>query len=313
MYPPFGPDLISIGPLHIRWYAVCILTGAVVAAWFGAWRAARAGHNPEHAWNFMSLGLVAAIIAARLWYVFFEWNDRFAPRWVSFTSNPGANWQDFIFIINPATGGIAIQGGLMGAMLSSYWYARRHALPFGIWANFAAPCIPIGQVFGRWGNFFNQEAYGRPTGLPWGLHLTSRGCPTTDPNCHRVGQFRDLVQYPDATRFHPTFLYEALWNVGVIAGLLWIERQFRRWVLPGDLMLLYFMLYSVGRFWVEGFRVDSLCTGGIGGECQGQLRTAQVTAIGTFLVCGTILIYRHWRNSGTARPMERVEQPATQA
>lgn len=307
MHPPTGPLLFDqlFGFITIRWYAVWILTGAVVAAWFGARRAAAHGRNPEHAWNLLAVGLVAAIITARAWYVVFEWRERFQPSWEAFTQAPTTNWRDFVNIINPATGGIAIQGALVGALLSGYWYTRRHKLQFGEWADYAAPCIPIGQAFGRWGNFWNQEAYGRPTTLPWGLRLTEQGCPPDAPNCHRLPPYDDLTRFPEATRFHPTFLYESLWSIGVIGAILLIERRFKRWLMPGDLMLSYGILYSLGRFWIEGLRVDSLCTGGIGGECVGgQLRTAQVVSVLTILGCALVLAYRHRRrNTNTQRPI----------
>lgn len=307
MHPPTGPNLIEslLGFITVRWYAVWILGGALVAAWFGARRVAAHGRDPEHAWNLLSIGLVTAIIGARSWYVLFEWPTRFQPLWEHFRENPGANWRDLLAIINPATGGIAIQGALVGALVGGYWYTRRHKLNFAEWADYAAPCIPIGQVFGRWGNFWNQEAYGRPTTLPWGLQLTGQGCPADAPHCHRLQPYDNLDRYPETTRFHPTFLYESLWNVGVIAMLLWLERRFQRWLLPGDLMLSYFILYSVGRFWVEGLRVDSLCTGGLGGECVGgQLRTAQVVSVVTILACGAILAYRH-RRRRSEPPLEQ--------
>lgn len=187
----------------------------------------------------------------------------------------------------------------MAALLGSIWYVRRHKLDYAEWASYAAPCIPIGQAFGRWGNFWNQEAYGRPTTLPWGLHLTDQGCEGLT-NCHRLPPYNDLATYPDTTRFHPTFLYKSLWSMGVLVALLVIERRLRHWLRAGDLMLLYGILYSAGRFWIEGLRVNSLCTGGVGGECiGGQLRTAQIVSIVTIVVCGAVLAYRH---RGAARP-----------
>jgi phosphatidylglycerol:prolipoprotein diacylglycerol transferase len=289
------------GLITIRWYAVCILGGAILAAWFGARRARLRGLDPEHVWNMLAAGLILGIAFARAWYVIFEWRDRFQPHWERLIAAPGANWGDLLFIVNPATGGIAIQGALMGALLAGYWYTRRYRLHFATWADIAAPCFPIGQALGRWGNFSNQEAYGRPTTLPWGLHLTAQGCPPDAPDCHRLPPYDDLQHYPETTRFHPTFLYEALWSVGVLLAVLWIERRWRDRLLPGDLLLWYGILYSIGRFWVEGMRVDSLCTGGIGGSCEGQLRTAQVLSVVTIVVFGAIMAFRHRRRAATAQ------------
>lgn len=280
MYPPDDPYLIYqlFGLITIRWYAVCILGGALLAAWFGARRAERRGYNPEHAWNLLAFGLITAIAFARAWYVFFEW--------------PRFRGQPLLYIINPATGGIAIHGGILGAALATLVYTRLNRLSFLEWADLGAPCLSIGQAIGRWGNFFNQEAYGRPTTLPWGLRIDAE---------RRLPPF-DRAPYGPETRFHPTFLYESLWNVGVLIALLVVERRFRRQLLAGDVILLYGIFYSLGRFWVEGLRTDSLCTNGVGGSCSGALRTAQVVSLVAIAVCAALIAIRHLRR-GSAREM----------
>jgi phosphatidylglycerol:prolipoprotein diacylglycerol transferase len=273
MYPPDDPFVVNqlFGFITIRWYAVCILGGAVLAAWFGARRVERRGYNPEHAWNLLAVGLITAIAFARAWYVFFEW--------------PRFSGQPLLYIINPATGGIAIHGGILGAVVATFVYTRLNRLNFLEWADFGAPCMVIGQAIGRWGNFFNQEAYGRPTTLPWGLRIDQPLAP-----------YNQAPYGPD-TRFHPTFLYESLWNVGVLIALLLIEQRFRRRLLAGDIVLLYGIFYSLGRFWIEGLRTDSLCTNGVGGACTGALRTAQVVSLVAILACAAILAARHLRRN----------------
>jgi phosphatidylglycerol---prolipoprotein diacylglyceryl transferase len=273
VYPPDDPFLVFqlFGILTIRWYAVCILGGALLAAWFGARRAAARGYNPEHAWNLLALGLVTAIIFARAWYVIFEW-----PRFRD---------QSLLFIINPGTGGIAIHGAILGAVIGAWLYTRFNNLRFLEWIDLGAPCMAIGQAIGRWGNFFNQEAYGRPTTLPWGLRI--------DPE-HRIEPYNQ-APYTGATLFHPTFLYESLWNVGVLIVVLVLERRFRRQLRPGDVFLMYGIAYSLGRIWIEGLRTDSLCASGIGGSCDGSLRTAQVVSLAVIVVFGAILAFRHLR------------------
>jgi phosphatidylglycerol---prolipoprotein diacylglyceryl transferase len=284
MHPPDDPFLIQelFGLFSVRWYAVCILGGALLAAWFGARRAAARGHDPEHAWNLLALGLVTSIACARAWYVAFEWQ-----RFSSMETAGTLRW--FIFdVINPATGGIAIQGAILGAVLGAFIYTRWNGLDFLRWIDFGAPCMSIGQAIGRWGNFFNQEAYGRPmaTPQPWGLRIDQE---------FRVGEF-PASQYPvETTRFHPTFLYESLWNLGVLIALLGIERRFHGWLRKGDLFLCYGIIYSIGRFFIEGLRTDSLCLSGVGGSCAGSLRTAQVTALATIAIFGLILLLRHLR------------------
>ncbi len=275
MYPPDDPYVIYhlFGFLTIRWYAVCILGGALLAAWFGARRAAHRGYNPDHAWNLLALGLVTAIVFARAWYVFFEW--------------PKFRGTSILYIINPATGGIAIHGAIVGAVFGAWIYTRLNNLRFLEWLDLGAPCMAIGQAIGRWGNFFNQEAYGRPATLPWGLRI--------DPE-HRISPFNQ-TPYNEATRFHPTFLYESLWNTGVLIALLLVERRFRRQLLHGDVFLLYGIFYSLGRIWIEGLRTDSLCASGIGGSCDGSLRTAQVVSIVVIVAFSAILAIRHVRRS----------------
>ncbi|MDQ5853306.1 MAG: prolipoprotein diacylglyceryl transferase [Chloroflexota bacterium] len=283
MYPPDDPYLVYrlFGFLTIRWYAVMILGGAMLAAWFGARRVGRRGYDPEHAWNLLALGLITAIIFARAWYVFFEW--------------PNFRGKPLLYIINPGTGGIAIHGAILGAVLGAFLYTRFQKLRFLEWLDLGAPCMAIGQAIGRWGNFFNQEAYGRPTTLPWGLRIDRE---------HRVGPYQDLETYGEATRFHPTFLYESIWNAGVVAALLLIERRFRRRLLDGDLFLIYGILYSLGRLWIEGLRTDSLCSNGIGGSCAGAFRTAQVVSLAVIVGFSVILAIRHARRTLSTSPAQ---------
>lgn len=293
MYPPDDRYVFYqlFGFLTIHWYAVCILGGAVLAAWFGARRAVLRGFDPDHAWNLLALGLVTSIACARAWYAFNEW-----PRFLDARAEYASTWQWLVFFVaNPAQGGIAIQGAIVGAVLGCWLYTRWNGLPFLEWVDLGAPCMSIGQAIGRWGNFFNQEAYGRPMSSPqpWGLRIDAS---------FRLEPFDNLELYPvDTTRFHPTFLYESLWNVAVLYGLLVIERRVR-WLRRGDLVLCYAILYSIGRLAIESLRTDSLCTNGIGGSCEGALRTAQVVAIVTIVGCSAVLVLRRLRRPQTPQP-----------
>ncbi len=302
MYPPDDPYVVYqlFGFLTIRWYAVCILSGAMLGAWFAARRAERVGLNPDDAWNILAIGLVTSIACARAWYVFNEWPSIAARR-----DDYATAWQWVVFyVINPAQGGIAIQGAIVGAVIGCYIYTKRNNLDFLRWIDIGAPCMLIGQIVGRWGNFFNQEAYGRPMNVvqPWGLRIDAE---------HRIAPYggeTGLAQYPvDTTRFHPTFLYEAIWNSGVFVALLVIERRFAGRLLKGDLFMLYAILYSVGRFFIEGLRTDSLCVNGIGGSCAGSLRTAQVVALLTIVILSAVIAVRHMRR----RPSPPVSAPTS--
>lgn len=298
MYPFDDRYVIDqlFGIVTIYWYAVAILGGAVLAAWFGARRGVLRGYHPDHAWNILALGLVTSIALARAWYVFNEW-----PRFAEARQSYDSIWPWLFFVISPSTGGIAIQGALVGAVLGCWLYTRWNKLDFLTWIDIGAPCLSIGQAIGRWGNFMNQEAYGRPmaSALPWGLRI--------DPN-FRLRGYTDLQQYPvETTRFHPTFLYESIWNVFVLISLLAIERRVK-WLRKGDLFLVYAILYSIGRFFIEALRTDSLCTNQIGGECAGALRTAQVVAIVTIVGCAAVIaIRRVVSRDGGSRMAETVQ------
>ncbi|MFV9506694.1 MAG: prolipoprotein diacylglyceryl transferase [Oscillochloridaceae bacterium umkhey_bin13] len=278
--PPDDPFLIRFGFLGfegIRWYGAIIMGGAMIAAFFTARRAQARGYDPDHVWNQLMLGLIMGIAGARLYYVFFEW-ERFAP-------NP---WS----IPDLRTGGLAIHGAIIGAVLSLVVYSRWNKLPLPDWSDTCVPGFMLGQSIGRWGNFFNQEAYGRPTDLPFGVII--------DP-VYRVPPFTDLGQYPPDTLFHATFLYESLWNLAGVGVLLWLDRRFghgapkgQRHLRPGDLMLVYLIIYSLGRFWIEGLRIDSLYAG--------ELRMAQVISIVFVLIGALGLFLNHWRRPARSAP-----------
>jgi phosphatidylglycerol:prolipoprotein diacylglycerol transferase len=217
------------------------------------------------------------IIGARLYYVAFEWG-RYAGK-------------PLLEILNPQGGGLAIHGAIVGALLAVLIYTRREHLPLLVWLDICVPTLLVGQAIGRWGNFFNQEAYGRPTTLPWSLDIAPE---------HRIPPYDNLQQYPPSTRFHPTFLYESLWNAGALVLILWVERRFRGWLKPGDSALLYGVLYSAGRFFTEGLRTDSLCVGPytLDGSCAGGLRIAQLISLAALVICGSLLAWRHRRSAG---------------
>ena len=274
LYPPDDPYFINISlfgiPLAVRWYGVIIMGGAIVAAWIATRRASRRSIDPEHIWNLLLIGLVVSIVTARLWYVAFEW-----PR---FAGKP------FLMIINPASGGIAIHGALLGALATAFVYARANRMSFAQLVDICIPTFMLAQSIGRWGNFFNQEAYGRPTQLGFGVLIDAE---------HRWPPYNDMQLYPPATLFHATFLYESLWNITGFGLLLLIERRLRDWLKPGDLFFFYAIWYGVGRFWIEALRTDSLCTNGIGGSCADALRTAQIVSLLLVMFGAGGLLLRH--------------------
>ena len=168
---------------------------------------------------------------------------------------------DFLKMINIREGGMAIHGSLIAAFLVGYFVMRYKKKSFGLYADIVAPAVILGQAIGRWGNFANGEAHGGPTTLPWGI----------------------LV---DGVRVHPTFLYESLWNLGVFIFLVILSRRKK---FTGQIILLYGILYSVGRFFIEGLRTDSLMILG--------LRTAQLVSLVVIIVFGGLYAYFDLKNS----------------
>ena len=291
LHPPFGPYFINTSifgiPLEVRWYGVIIVGGAMLAGRIAAGRAERRGYDPEHIWNMLLITLACGIAAARAYYVIFEW-ERFA----------GRPWLE---IINPANGGIAIHGALIGSVTSGVIYTLWHKLPTLDFVDIIMPTVLVGQAIGRWGNFMNQEAYGRPTTLPFGLTIDAE---------HRLDPYKNTTTYPiETTLFHATFLYESLWNIAGFGLILWLEKRLRSWRRPGDLGLFYAIYYGIGRLWIEGLRTDSLCTNGVGGSCSDALRAAQVVSL-LLIAGGLIGLFINHRRTLTPAELARAAGPA---
>jgi prolipoprotein diacylglyceryl transferase len=221
--PPF--DSLDIGPLSLNIYGLSIALGVIAAVWLFGRRLEERGVGTRDDASAIAIGAVAAgVIGARLYHV--------ATDWERFSDDLGeipALWN----------GGLGIPGGLLLGIPVGLWLARRRGITIADAATCAAPAIPLAQAIGRWGNYFNQELYGRPTDLPWALEV--------DPDKLEPG-------YAVGTTFHPTFLYESLWNLGLVGVLLWVDRRYRPG--GGSLMGLYLAGYGLGRFWVEGLRID---------------------------------------------------------
>lgn len=283
LYPPDDPFLLNTVifgiPLAVRWYGVMIVGGAMLAGYVATFRAQERGEDPEHVWNLLLLGMVLGILGARLYYVAFEW-PRFAGR-------------SLFEILNPATGGLAIHGALIGAVTAALIYTRHQRLNLVRWLDICMPPFMLAQAVGRWGNFMNQEAYGRPTDLGFGVKIDA---------VHRIPPFDDMAAYPPSTLFHATFLYESLWNFAGFGLLVAIERRLRGWVRPLDVALLYGIWYGLGRLWIEGLRTDSLCTNGVGGACEGALRTAQLASLALIAIGVVGLVMNHRRTLTPASP-----------
>jgi phosphatidylglycerol:prolipoprotein diacylglycerol transferase len=229
MWLAIDPIAISLGSLHVRWYGIILMTGALVGLILAIREGKRFGIAPEFFTDLMFIGIPSAIIGARLYYVAFKWED--------YRNN-------LLEIFQIWHGGIAIYGALIGAIIGGYFYTKSKGYP--IWRIFdiCAPGLIVGQMIGRWGNFMNQEAHGGPVEesfLRNTLHLPS----------WIVNQMNI-----EGVFYHPTFLYESVWNLLGLLFLFWLRRQ--SFLRSGELFLSYFIWYSIGRFFVEGVRTDSL-------------------------------------------------------
>ena len=222
--PSPASSAIDIGPLTFRAYGLMIALGVVAAVWLAGRRFAERGYPRETAASLAMVDVPAGLVGARLHHVITDWK--------SFQGN----WADAIKIWE---GGLGIAGAIIAGVLAVVWYTRRHDVPMGVVLDATAPAIPLAQAIGRWGNWFNQELFGRPTDLPWGLEI--------DPD-HRP------VEYLAEDTFHPTFLYESLWNLALVAVLLWLSR--RNVLRSGRLFAVYAGGYAIGRLWVEALRID---------------------------------------------------------
>lgn len=240
MYPPVDPIIIQIGPLVLRWYGLLIMLGVIAGTYVASRYVARKGENPDNVWDLLLWVLIPGLIGARLYYVFVQ-SPRGPTGLGRYLANP---WE----IIAVWQGGLHIFGGFLLGGLALFLYLRIRKLPAPIYLDAIGLALPLAQAIGRQANFINQELYGPPTTLLWGLRI--------DPE-HRIQPYNNLLVYPESVRFHPLFLYESLWNFIGFGLLFWIARRFEDRLLPGDIFLLYLIWYPFGRFWMEFLRTDS--------------------------------------------------------
>jgi phosphatidylglycerol:prolipoprotein diacylglycerol transferase len=239
-----GPILLEWGPITVRWYGLLIASAVLIGVSLSTYLAKRRSVNPDLLGDLAIWLVLAAIPCARLYYVLFQWQE-----YAQHPADIVAVWK----------GGIAIHGAIIGGIIASLIFARLNKVPFWQLADLVSPSLILGQAIGRWGNFFNSEAFGRPTDLPWKLYIP----PAQRPLGYRAAEY-----------FHPTFLYESLWDLGVFAILMFLffgglKEQSR--LRTGTLFLVYWVCYSLGRFWIEGLRMDSLMLG--------SLRIAQIVSL----------------------------------
>ena len=259
------PTGFNIGPLPIRFYGVILMLGALAAAWLAEREAKRRGYDGELVWDGLVWVLVGGIIGARLWHIFTPPPSMVAQGITTkfYLTHP----LDALAIWN---GGLGIPGAVIGGLIALYIFSRRRQLNFAVWADITAPALALGQAIGRWGNFVNQELYGKPTNLPWAIRI--------DP-AHRLPGYENIAYY------HPVFLYESLWNLANMGLLLWLGRRYQDRLKSGDLFLVYLIVYPIGRFFLEFLRLDSSQVAG--------LNANQTLMLIVLVLSSAVLIWRH--------------------
>lgn len=230
---------ISIFGFSIAYYGIVIVTGMMIAIWIAQREAKRTGQNPEQYLDLAMIGIAAGILGARIYYVIFAW-DYYKD--------------DLLSIFNIRQGGLAIYGGIIGACIAVVIYSRKKKQNFSLLMDTASMSIVFGQIMGRWGNFFNREAFGDYTNNLFAMQL-----PVSAVRANEITQkMWDHVVTVNGVKYiqvHPTFLYESLWNVGVLLFLFWFRKRKK---FNGEVFLMYLIGYGLGRIWIEGLRTDQL-------------------------------------------------------
>ncbi len=254
---------ISIGGFSIAYYGIIIAFGMVAGFLMASWQAGRLKQDKEMVLDLALWDIIFAVISARLYYVLFSWDY--------YSQNP-------IEIFNIRGGGMAIYGGVIGGVVTTFVFARVKKLSFYELLDIACTGLLVGQIFGRWGNFFNREAFGGYTDNLFAMQLKRSDVRAGDITKELLSNLVTL----DGTEYiqvHPTFLYESLWNIAVLLVILWYTKKRK---FQGELFLMYLCGYGLGRFWIEGLRVDQLKLFGT------QLAVSQLLSV--VLVVGSLSV-----------------------
>lgn len=249
-----NPVAFNLFGLEIRWYGILIASGMIIGIILTSYTCKIKKISYDNMMDIVLIALPSAIVGARLYYVLFNLGY--------YGKNPSE-------IIDIRQGGLAIHGGVLFAVIAAYIYTKRKKLPFLKYADAAAPSIIIAQALGRWGNFFNQEAHGGEVSYNFIKHFP---------------MFIQKGMFIDGTYYHPTFLYESIWDVLVFLILIYFIKKIKT---DGILFFSYVGLYSIGRFMIEGLRTDSLMLG--------PIRVAQLVSLSGVLLWIVFLYYAHYR------------------
>jgi phosphatidylglycerol:prolipoprotein diacylglycerol transferase len=254
---PPSPVIFEAGPFALRYYGLCIALGIALATWLTARELTRKGYDSTLALDALFFIVPFGFIGARVYHVLTDYE--------LYQKDPIPG------IFEVWNGGLGIYGAVIGGFLGLLLFSRVRGINPLAFADAAAPGLVLAQAVGRWGNYFNQELFGRPSDLPWAIEIAPENRPPG---------------FQDVTSFHPTFLYESIWDILVCLVLLFVARRFADRLKNGDIFLLYVCLYSVGRFFVETLRIDPAF---LIGDFRGNLFVSSVLAL-TFAL---ILFLRH--------------------
>jgi phosphatidylglycerol:prolipoprotein diacylglycerol transferase len=269
---------IQIGRFTIYYYGIIIMLGTLAAAWLAAVEARRRGQSSDVVWDGLVWVLIGGIVGARIWHILTPPESMVAIGYTTkfYLTHP-------LDAINIRAGGLGIPGAVIGGLIALYFFTRRRKLDFALWLDVGAPAVALGQAIGRWGNYFNQELYGSPTELPWAIFINPEN---------------RLPGYENQATFHPLFLYESLWNFGIVALLLWLGRRHQDRLVNGDLFLIYVIAYALGRFLLEFLRLDPASVGVI------NINQTMMLLVG--IVSAGVLIWRH--RKGSSPTPETIEE-----
>jgi prolipoprotein diacylglyceryl transferase len=246
---PSSPVIVHVGPFTLRWYGLLLAIGVVLAAWMAGREFRRRGVSEDLVFPIAVWVVPCGLVGARLYHVVTDWS-RFAHH--------------YSLIPQIWSGGLGIYGAVLGGAIGGWIGGRRVGFPLWTLLDCIVPGVAAAQALGRFGNYFNQELFGGPTSLPWGLEIS----PANRPE-----------KYAADPTFQPTFLYESIWDILVCLTLLWVARRSWRRLPGGAIFLLYLALYSFGRYWVEGLRIDTA-------HHIGPFRLNQVVAAVIFFAAG---------------------------
>ncbi|MBN1641596.1 MAG: prolipoprotein diacylglyceryl transferase [Anaerolineae bacterium] len=281
-----NPIALQIGGLTVYWYGILIVVSVLAGAGVAVVQARRRGQDPEHVWNALLVCLILGIIGARIYHVF-STSQGGSLGWSYYRQHPAD-------VLKIWQGGLGLIGAIIGGSLGLVLYARLAKISAPVWLDIGALSLLIAQAIGRWGNWVNQELYGPPTALPWGIPIDLQ---------YRIRPYNDPFAFPAETRFHPVFLYESLWCLLGFVLLWWLSRRLAPVLRDGDLFLGYLIWYPVGRFAIEYLRPDAWM--------WGPIAVAQIFCAASAIGAAAALVIRHRRRAAPAAPDAPAESQDT--